>query len=316
MSNNIIIHYYLYIMPVICISSSNKSMGKTTILSGMVLESIKRGHKTFMGKFDGEKIIAHDEIVKILNNNENLTDLPHSEIVFVELNNIDNEEQNKFLVKNDAKIIFIENDVENLNDLKTIYDERLIGLIVNGVWKYKKNLLLEDIKKNELSKEVLAILDQDRFFMSNTVEDVSKFLTIKKIIGDYNFNKIIENYLIGGFVLDWGPEYFSTKENVALIVRGDRPDLQLSAIQAETIAVIIATTNITPVEYVIHEAKRLEIPILVVEENTEEAIEKLSNSIDSFKFDHSDKILYSNKILDNTLNFDLLFKKILLPLTK
>ena len=303
-------------MPVICISSSNKSVGKTTILSGIVHESIKRGLKTFVGKLDNSKIVTHDELSEILNNKENLTELSQSEIVFVEINNISDDEQIKFLNQNDAKIIFVENDVENLKNLKNIYEERLIGFIVNGVWKYQKNVLIQDVSNRELSKEILAVLDQDRFFMSNTIENVSKSLTTKKIIGEYNLNKIIENYLIGGFILDWGPEYFSSKENVALIVRGDRPDLQLSAIQSETIAVIIATTNITPVEYVIHEAKRLEIPILVVEENTEEAIEKLSNSIDSFKFDHSDKILYSNKILDNTLNFDLLFKKILLPLTK
>lgn len=303
-------------MPVICISSSNKSVGKTTILSGMLHESIKRGLKTYIGKFEDGKIIDHDEIVGIINNDEILTDFSQSEIAFVELNNIQHDKQNKFLEQNDAKIIFVENDVKNLNDLKSIYNERLIGFIVNGVWKYKKNVLIQDLSKNELTKEVLAIVGQDRFFMSNTVQDVSKFLTTNKIIGNYNFNKIIENYLIGGFVLDWGPEYFSSKENVALIVRGDRPDLQLSAIQSETIAVIIATTNITPVEYVIHEAKRLEIPILIVEENTEEAIEKLSNSIDSFKFDHKDKILYSNKILNDNLNFDSLFEKLLSPLTK
>tara|TARA_B110000263_G_scaffold98265_1_gene85840 strand:+ start:49 stop:960 length:912 start_codon:yes stop_codon:yes gene_type:complete len=303
-------------MPVICISSSNKSVGKTTILSGILHESIKRGLKTYIGKFEDEKIIDHDEIVGIINDDEILTDFSQSEIAFVELNNIQHDEQNKFLEQNDAKIIFVENDVKNLNDLKSIYNERLIGFIVNGVWKYKKNVLVQDLSKNELTKEVLAIVGQDRFFMSNTVQDVSKFLTTNKIIGNYNFNKIIENYLIGGFVLDWGPEYFSSKENVALIVRGDRPDLQLSAIQSETIAVIIATTNITPVEYVIHEAKRLEIPILIVEENTEEAIEKLSNSIDSFKFDHKDKILYSNKILNDNLNFDSLFEKLLSPLTK
>jgi BioD-like phosphotransacetylase family protein len=303
-------------MPVICISSSNKSVGKTTILSGIVHESIKRGLKTFVGKLDNSKIVTHDELSEILNNKENLTELSQSEIVFVEINNISDDEQIKFLNQNDAKIIFVENDVENLKNLKNIYEERLIGFIVNGVWKYQKNVLIQDVSNRELSKEILAVLDQDRFFMSNTIENVSKSLTTKKIIGEYNLNKIIENYLIGGFILDWGPEYFSSKENVALIVRGDRPDLQLSAIQSETIAVIIATTNITPVEYVIHEAKRLKIPILIIEENTEEAIEKLSDSIDSFKFDHNDKILHSNQILNKNLNFDSLFETLLSPLTK
>jgi len=303
-------------MPVICISSSNKSVGKTTILSGIVHESIKRGLKTFVGKLDNSKIVTHDELSEILNNKENLTELSQSEIVFVEINNISDDEQIKFLNQNDAKIIFVENDVENLKNLKNIYEERLIGFIVNGVWKYQKNVLIQDVSNRELSKEILAVLDQDRFFMSNTIENVSKSLTTKKIIGEYNINKIIENYLIGGFILDWGPEYFSSKENVALIVRGDRPDLQLSAIQSETIAVIIATTNITPVEYVIHEAKRLKIPILIIEENTEEAIEKLSDSIDSFKFDHNDKILHSNQILNKNLNFDSLFETLLSPLTK
>ena len=46
--------------------------------------------------------------------------------------------------------------------------------------------------------------------------------------------------MIGGFILDWGPEFFSKFPNTALIVRGDRPDVQLSAIQSGNLNVIIA----------------------------------------------------------------------------
>ena len=117
-------------------------------------------------------------------------------------------------------------------------------------------------------------------------------------------------------MLDWGPEYFSTRKNVALVVRGDRPDVQLSALQSGTLNVLIATSGISPVEYIIYEAKKLSIPVLIVDENTEEAISKLSDSFEINGFDHNEKVMHSNRILNDNLNFDKLFDIFSTPITK
>ena len=299
-------------MPVICISSSEKDSGKTAILSGIVKESLDRGIKTYVGELEQDEIVEHKKINELLDINNKNSSHSNSDLVFIELNENDLTAQKKVLDKFDAKVIFIEKNDDNFVNIEKLFNDRLVGFIVNGVKKYKKNLSND----NESNKKIIAILEEQRFFMTKTVDAISKSLTTSDIIGEQNTDKIIENYLIGGFVLDWGPEYFSTRKNVALVVRGDRPDVQLSALQSGTLNVLIATNNITPVEYVIYEAKKLKIPVVIVEENTEESIGKLSDSFEDYSFDHNDKIMQSNKLLNENINFDELFDVFSAPITK
>ena len=297
-------------MPVICISSSEKDSGKTAILSGIVQESLNRGIKTYVGELENNEIVDHKKINHLLEL-DNRNSLKNSELIFVEINQMEFSKQKIILDKFDAKVIFIERDSADINSIEKFFSERLVGFIINGVLKYKKNVI-----ESLHNEKVIAILEEQRFFMTKTAQDLRDVLSTKKVLGEESLNKIIENYLIGGFVLDWGPEYFSTRKNVALVVRGDRPDVQLSALQSGTLNVLIATSGISPVEYIIYEAKKLSIPVLIVDENTEEAISKLSDSFEINDFDHNEKVMYSNRILNDNLNFDKLFDIFSTPITK
>ena len=297
-------------MPVICISSSEKDSGKTAILSGIVQESLNRGIKTYVGELENNEIVDHKKINQLLEL-DNRNSLKNSELIFVEINQMEFSKQKIILDKFDAKVIFIERDSADINSIEKFFSERLVGFIINGVLKYKKNVI-----ESLHNEKVIAILEEQRFFMTKTAKDLRDVLSTKKVLGEESLNKIIENYLIGGFVLDWGPEYFSTRKNVALVVRGDRPDVQLSALQSGTLNVLIATSGISPVEYIIYEAKKLSIPVLIVDENTEEAISKLSDSFEINDFDHNEKVMYSNRILNDNLNFDKLFDIFSTPITK
>ena len=297
-------------MPVICISSSEKDSGKTAILSGIVQESLNRGIKTYVGELENNEIVDHKKINQLLEL-DSRNSLKNSELIFVEINQMEFSKQKIILDKFDAKVIFIERDSADINSIEKFFSERLVGFIINGVLKYKKNVI-----ESLHNEKVIAILEEQRFFMTKTAQDLRDVLSTKKVLGEESLNKIIENYLIGGFVLDWGPEYFSTRKNVALVVRGDRPDVQLSALQSGTLNVLIATSGISPVEYIIYEAKKLSIPVLIVDENTEEAISKLSDSFEINDFDHNEKVMYSNRILNDNLNFDKLFDIFSTPITK
>ena len=297
-------------MPVICISSSEKDSGKTAILSGIVQESLNRGIKTYVGELENNEIVDHKKINQLLEL-DNRNSLKNSELIFVEINQMEFSKQKIILDKFDAKVIFIERDSADINSIEKFFSERLVVFIINGVLKYKKNVI-----ESLHNEKVIAILEEQRFFMTKTAQDLRDVLSTKKVLGEESLNKIIENYLIGGFVLDWGPEYFSTRKNVALVVRGDRPDVQLSALQSGTLNVLIATSGISPVEYIIYEAKKLSIPVLIVDENTEEAISKLSDSFEINDFDHNEKVMYSNRILNDNLNFDKLFDIFSTPITK
>ena len=103
--------------------------------------------------------------------------------------------------------------------------------------------------------------------------------------------------------------YYSSKENVLAVIRGDRPDLQLGAMQSGgNVKAIVLTKGIQPIEYVIYEAKKQEIPLISVKTNTHETAELISKIVKKSKFDHALK--YKNTLELLLENFDLnYFKK-------
>ena len=62
------------------------------------------GHSSVCLISDG-KIIHHEDFYKIYNQNYKKLDLDKSEIILVEINDLSTDQTNKFLEKNDARII-------------------------------------------------------------------------------------------------------------------------------------------------------------------------------------------------------------------
>ena len=172
-----------------------------------------------MGSYENGKIITNEKFYNIYDPEHKKVDIEKSELTLVELNDLSNDETLNFINKNDARIILIEDSYQDIGPEIDFYGERLVGFIINGVWKYKKNNISSNKEIND--SKILAVLEESRSLMGNNAKKIIDYLDPIKIIGDNESDNFIENFLIGGFVLDWGPEYFSTKNNVALIARGD-----------------------------------------------------------------------------------------------
>ncbi|GIT58485.1 MAG: hypothetical protein Ct9H300mP19_04330 [Dehalococcoidia bacterium] len=120
---------------------------------------------------------------------------------------------------------------------------------------------------------------------------MAEFLDGQFLSGGDQSDQLLDNFLIGGLVLDWGPFYFATRTNTGVIVRGDRPDVQLAAIQTDTTRALLLTKGVRPVEYVIYEAGQRGIPLIVVPGSTHDVAEKLGKGPQpQVGFDHEDKL--------------------------
>ena len=89
--------------------------------------------------------------------------------------------------------------------------------------------------------------------------------------------------------LDWGVLYFGIRENKAVIVRGDRPDIQMAALHTPT-SCLILTNGIEPVEYIVNEADLEEVPIVVVDSTTIDTMAALNTLQGGVGFDHTAKV--------------------------
>ena len=79
------------------------------------------------------------------------------------------------------------------------------------------------------------------------------------------------------------------REDRAVIVRGDRPDIQMGALYNQT-ACLVLTRGIEPIEYVKYEAEQEEVSVMVVSTDTLATMDALNNITDRARFDHPLKL--------------------------
>ena len=143
----------------------------------------------------------------------------------------------KLAEKTDALVVLVCGYNDDVPTAAAPYGTRLAGVIVNNVPVYRRNEFDSRIAPQISAAGIKLIgwLPEDRRLLAPTVDLVAEHLDGILAVCPENKDRLIDNFLIGGLVLDWGPHYFGSKENVGVVVRGDRPDVQLAALQTDTV---------------------------------------------------------------------------------
>ena len=203
-----------------------------------------------------------------------------------ESNSTDMSHNRKLAEASNSKILLVADSIDRAEKIKSELGESLAGIIYNNIARHR----MDSIRSGD-DDRVLSIIPENRYMVSSTVDQYAKHLKGKYIYESDKKNELVLNVLIGGIVLDWSVLYYESQKNVLALIRGDRPDLQLGALQAGgNVKGIVLTKGIEPIEYVTYEAKKLQIPLIMVEYNTHEAADKISGIVAKSKFDHADKL--------------------------
>ena len=138
---------------------------------------------------------------------------------------------------------------------------------------------------------MLGMIPEDRRMLGVSVSQIAAHLDGEFIGEETEDDPLVEYLMVGGMSLDPGEYYYGIHDNRAAIVRGDRPDLQMSALLAPGLtACLVATGGITPIEYVRYEAEQEETPIILVQLDTLDTMARLDSLLDGSAFNHPDKL--------------------------
>ncbi len=218
----------------------------------------------------------------------------------------------------DGLVLLIGRYGEAIVDTAKEYGSRLAGVVVNGLPKYRaeeiEGALADELEAAEV--KLLGSIPDDRRMLAPTLGQVTEFLDGQFLSGEDEAGRLLDNFLIGGLVLDWGPFYFASRNNTCVIVRGDRPDVQLAAIQTETTQALVLTKGVRPVEYVIYEASQRGIPLVVVPGNTHDVAEQLEGLQPNVEFDHVDKLTRMVDLLSEHVDVAALEDQLAQPATR
>ena len=195
------------------------------------------------------------------------------------------------------------------------YGGRVIGYIINGVTQYmgtdaRANLAPQiAAQASNRGARVLGLIPEDRRLLGVSVSQIAAHLDGEFIGEEVEDDALVEYLMVGGMSLDPGEYYYGIHDNRAAIVRGDRPDLQMSALGAPGFtACLVATGGITPIEYVRYEAEQEETPIILVQTDTLDTMARLDSLLDGSNFSHPDKLRRGVELLEEHVDVEGLLK--------
>ena len=157
------------------------------------------------------------------------------------------------------------------------YGSNLAGISVTLVTKHRveavQNGLLAELRSQGIP--VAGLIPETRILRGPTVRQIAETLNARWVQEPTDIDLPVERFLIGGNIMDTGPEYYGRYDNQAVIVRSQRPDIQMASLLAGTRCLVL-TEDGDPTEYVKAEALQRDVPLMVVSSNTSTTVDALA----------------------------------------
>jgi len=190
-------------------------------------------------------------------------------------------------------------EAAGLSEWGAPFGERLLGYVVNGLTRYRgkdaTSRLVPAMESQGMA--ALGVIPEDRTLLGVSVGQLTAHLDGRYLIGEEMSDSLVEHFLVGIRGMDAGLEYYSLHDRKAVIVPGDRPDIQMAVLQTSTECLLL-TRGIEPIEYVTTEAELEEVPVVLVESDTHATIAALNTIQESARFDHPAKLERYSELLD------------------
>ncbi len=165
-----------------------------------------------------------------------------------------------------------------VQDMARPWGESLMGVVFNHCPPYRQEWLAREViaPLRELDVATLGALPEDRPLLSVTVRQIADHLGGSWVQEPDNADAPVDRFLIGGNIMDSGPNYFGRYPNQAVITRAERPDIQLASLMCETKCLVL-TGGGEPTEYIRVEAANRGVPLISVELDTLAAAQALED---------------------------------------
>jgi BioD-like phosphotransacetylase family protein len=126
----------------------------------------------------------------------------------------------------------------------------------------------------DLGARLVALIPEDRTLAAPSLSAIAEALDAEATFPDSTREDVIDRPIISSISTDPAQGYFARHAPNAVIVRGDKPDQQLGALNAG-VPCLIVTGGLPVVSYVKDRAEEEEIPILGTPHDTVAAVQRL-----------------------------------------
>ena len=180
--------------------------------------------------------------------------------------------------------------------------EQLLGVILNRVPDGDRDFLndyaLPFLEAKGIT--VLGTLPSVPRLSALSVGELADLLEAEVLTEHMDPDALAESLTVGAMTAEAALSRFRRYQNKAVITGGDRTDIQLAALETSTV-VLILTGNLHPSPLIIKQADQLNVPVLLVKDNTMETVNLIEEAHGKTRLGQPEKLGTFLKLLkENT----------------
>ncbi len=208
-------------------------------------------------------------------------------------------------------VVKYNDEMQVLDDTLTARErlgESFLGVVFNAIPRQQMPFIQELARPalEERGVPVLAVLPQERLLQSVSVGDLVEFLSGTILCCEDKTHELVEHLMVGAMSVDSALSYFRRKPNKAVITGGDRPDIQLAALETSTKCLIL-TGNLRPSPIILGRAEEVGVPMILVRQDTLTAVEVIERFFGKTRFHLEKKVQRFEEMLEDRFDFERLY---------
>ena len=195
--------------------------------------------------------------------------------------------------------------------MKETLGDLLVGVILNDIppgFMDEVKMMLKPFLER-IGVKVLGVIPKDPLMGAIKVSDLAERLGGRVISAHAKANKIVENFLIGTMQVENFMIHFRKNKNSAVIVGGDRSDVQLVALEGNCPCLVL-TGNLYPNDIILTRSDVLEIPIVIVREDTYSVAKKMEIILSRHKLRDVIKVRQGAQLVGSSIDYEFLKQQI------
>jgi uncharacterized protein len=180
----------------------------------------------------------------------------------------------------------------------------LSGVVINRLTRYGHHDATTRVAPafEAAGVSVYGILPEERQLLAPTVGQIATLLDGTFYAGASGQHELVESFLIGGLITEWGGNYFGRNPRQAVIVRGGRTDIQMSALNFPLTCLLLTGCEAPP-QYVHQRANDLDVPLVTSTHDTPSTTAILERLEAKVTIDHPDKIKRIAEMFNDAVDF-------------
>ena len=184
------------------------------------------------------------------------------------------------------------------------FGKNLLGVVLNKVPVSQLKRVQDEASKQfgAAGVNVLGVLPEDRALFTVTVGELADGVQGKILNNADKAGELVESFMLGAMVVDSGLNYFGRRNGKAAIIRHDRPDMQMAALETSTRCLVLSGSSQPPIYSVAQKAESRGIPVIAAETATSDIIASIEDALSRSRFHQEKKLQKLAEIMEQHLN--------------